>query len=173
MRLVAPCVFLLRCSRQEKAIHVPHSKDNLMKKLLFISAILLFVFACATEPSRPPRVIHPEFTRQRITQLQTGLTPNQIQSFFGLPDRTATVRLGTQTPNPWNALVYEYDMGNPLANMPSLYGLTPEEVNSVYSTAIKLRESQGQNLTENVNRFYFSLDYNPPLLAYWSINRAY
>lgn len=138
-----------------------------MKKIAYLFVTLLCVYACATTGQFPqathPQVPHPEFTRLKTSQIQVGMTPQMIESLFGLPDRTSTTTLGTQTSQPWTALVYEYDMWKPLTFW-DLQGLTPEDI-----ARLRIDEKRAGAY----NAFYFSLSNNPPSLSSWSVNLTY
>lgn len=136
-----------------------------MKKIACFFIIFLCLCSCATDVRRSQAVPHPEFTRQKVTQIQVGMTPHMLEALFGLPDRTSTTTLGAQTSQPWSALVYEYDMWKPLTTS-DLFGLTPEQIAQFQS---RLAEARARSY----NTFYFSLSNSPPTLAHWSVNIAY
>jgi len=88
---------------------------------------------------------HPEFTTSAVLKIIKNITPEEIVKRFGNPDRTSIKMMGTETPNPWQALVYEYVMGP--------------------------HPDGAWEVIDNVNYFYFSVDLNN--LEYWEIELAY
>jgi hypothetical protein len=55
---------------------------------------------------------HASFTEPMVLTIREGLTTEQIRDRFGAPDRTRATTCGSQTPDPWPCLVWEYDMGD-------------------------------------------------------------
>jgi hypothetical protein len=109
--------------------------------LLFAVGALALQFGCATAG------LHPVFTADRVLGLTVGMTADSIVSLFGRPDRTQVLTCGSQTPSPWQCLIWEYDMGsNP--------------------------RGRYQNIS-NTNRLTFSLEFSPPRLNSWTIDLMY
>jgi hypothetical protein len=75
------------------------------------------------------------------------MTQKEIEDKFGSPDRTSVMTMGTKTPNPWQSLVYYYDMRK---------NGKGEYRHIVYT-----------------NTFYFVMDIQPPLLRSWELELIY
>ena len=104
-------------------------------------AALVLQFACATAG------LHPAFTADRVLGLKVGMTSDSVVSLFGRPDRTQVMTCGTQTPKPWQCLIWEYDMG---------------------------KNSRGRyQYSSNTNRLTFSVEFSPPRLNSWTIDLMY
>lgn len=106
---------------------------------LFVLALSL-VTACAGRR-------HPSFTSDNVLTLKVGMTTTQIVALFGPPDRTRSTTCGTQTPSPWQCLIWEYELG-------------PHPQGRYKSTA-------------NTNRLTFESSYTPPRLNSWDIDLMY
>jgi len=75
------------------------------------------------------------------------MTTDSVVALFGPPDRTQVMTCGSQTPKPWQCLVWEYDMGsNPRGRYQS---------------------------SSNTNLLTFSLEFSPPRLNNWTIDLMY
>ena len=109
---------------------------------LCLSLVLSALISCATTSAR-----HPEFTSKNVFDLRTGMTQKEIEDKFGSPDRTSIMTMGTNTPNPWQSLVYYYDMRK---------NGKGEYRHIVYT-----------------NTFYFVMDIQPPLLRSWELELIY
>lgn len=107
-------------------------------------AVLALQVGCATVGLTTR---HPAFTADKVLGLKVGLTTDQVVSLFGNPDRTQGTTCGTQTPSPWQCLIWEYDLG------PHPRG--------------RFQHSS------NINRMYFSAEENPPRLNSWNIDLMY
>ena len=107
-----------------------------------LSLVLSIFMGCVTLSPR-----HPEFTSKNIIDIKVGMTQKEIEAIFGSPDRTSVMTMGTKTPNPWQSLVYYYDMRK---NEKGKYK------NIVYT-----------------NTFYFVMDIQPPLLRSWELEFIY
>ena len=104
-------------------------------------AALILQFGCATAG------LHPAFTADRVLGLTVGMTTDSVISLFGRPDRTQVMTCGTQTPSPWQCLIWEYDMGS---------------------------HSRGRyQSSNNTNRLTFSVTSSPPRLNNWTIDLMY
>ena len=119
---------------------------------LFPSALALLPFAgalllqvgCATAGMSAH---HPTFTGDRVLGLKVGMTTDSIVSLFGRPDRTQVMTCGSQTPSPWQCLIWEYDMGP---------------------------HPRGRyQYSSNTNRLTFSAEFSPPRLNNWTIDLMY
>ena len=110
--------------------------------LLCLSLVLSALMSCATTSAR-----HLEFTSKNVFDLRTGMTQKEIEDRFGSPDRTSVMTMGTKTPDPWQSLIYYYDMRK---NGKAKY----KQI--VYT-----------------NTFYFVMDIEPPLLRYWELELIY
>ena len=109
---------------------------------LCLSLVLSALISCATTSAR-----HPEFTSKNVFDLRTGMTQKEIEDKFGSPDRTSIMTMGTKTPNPWQSLVYYYDMR-------------------------KNGKGEYRHLVYT-NTFYFVMDIQPPLLRSWELELIY
>ena len=109
---------------------------------LCLSLVLSALISCATTSAR-----HPEFTSKNVFDLRTGMTQKEIEDKFGSPDRTSIMTMGTNTPNPWQSLVYYYDMR-------------------------KNGKGEYRHLVYT-NAFYFVMDIQPPLLRSWELELIY
>ena len=109
---------------------------------LCLSLVLSALISCATTSAR-----HPEFTSKNVFDLRTGMTQKEIEDKFGSPDRTSIMTMGTNTPNPWQSLVYYYDMR-------------------------KNGKGEYRHLVYT-NTFYFVMDIQPPLLRSWELELIY
>ena len=77
--------------------------------------------------------------------LKVGMTTKEVQANFGLPDSTAVRQWGKDTPKPWPVLIYEY----------------------------RINYLPGHGYMGYINKFYFDMSYNPPLLHSWDIEYTY
>ena len=109
---------------------------------LCLSLVLSALISCATTSAR-----HPEFTSKNVFDLRTGMTQKEIEDKFGSPDRTSIMTMGTKTQNPWQSLVYYYDMR-------------------------KNGKGEYRQLVYT-NTFYFVMDIQPPLLRSWELELIY
>ena len=109
---------------------------------LCLSLVLSALISCASTSAR-----HPEFTSKNVFDLRTGMTQKEIEDKFGSPDRTSIMTMGTKTQNPWQSLVYYYDMRK---------NGKGEYRHIVYT-----------------NTFYFVMDIQPPLLRSWELELIY
>ena len=109
---------------------------------LCLSLVLSALISCATTSAR-----HPEFTSKNVFDLRTGMTQKEIEDKFGSPDRTSIMTMGTKTQNPWQSLVYYYDMR-------------------------KNGKGEYRHLVYT-NAFYFVMDIQPPLLRSWELELIY
>jgi len=75
------------------------------------------------------------------------MTTDSVVALFGRPDRTQVMTCGSQTPSPWQCLIWEYDMGH---NPKGRY----QELN-------------------NTNTLTFSVESTPPRLNNWTIDLMY
>ena len=110
--------------------------------LLCLSLVLSALMSCASTSAR-----HLEFTSNNVFDLRTGMTQKEIEDRFGSPDRTSVMTMGTKTSDPWQSLVYYYDM-----------------------------KKNGEDKYKHIvytNTFYFVLDIQPPLLRYWELEFIY
>ena len=110
--------------------------------LLCLTLVLSALMSCVTTSTR-----HLEFTSNNIFDLRTGMTQKEIEDRFGSPDRTSVMTMGTKTPDPWQSLVYYYDIRK---NGKGKYKPI------VYT-----------------NTFYFVMDIQPPLLRSWKLELIY
>ena len=90
---------------------------------------------------------HPEFAISKIMAIEQGMYPDEIKALFGDPDRITTRPMGSETDSPWLALEWIYMMG--------------EHPRGEYQ------------YIDNYNRFFFDLDYDPPLLSNWFIELSW
>lgn len=106
--------------------------------------LLAFQAGCATAGLQSR---HPSFTADRVLALKIGMTTDEVVAVFGRPDRTRVMTCGSQTPSPWQCLIWEYDMGpHPRGRYQSI---------------------------SNTNRLTFSVDGNAPRLNNWDIDLMY
>lgn len=130
--------------------------DRLAKTAL---ACLLFLVALGCYHVRPDEIQpeqasamwdksfpkHPAFTQQNLLLLNQGMTTTEVESIFGLPDRTYFKAFFNEGGAPWRGLVYEYDMGyNP----------------------------RGEYI-RNLNSLVFSIEHFTTALIHWDIQLAY
>jgi len=88
---------------------------------------------------------HLAFTQQNLLLLNQGMTAAEVESIFGLPDRTYFKTFFIGGGMPWRGLVYEYDMGyNP----------------------------KGKYI-KNLNTLVFSVEQFTTDLIHWDIQMAY
>lgn len=88
---------------------------------------------------------HPEFAYPKAELITRGMSPEEVESLFGRPDRALYKVMELDTPEPWPALVFEYDMGS---------------------------HPDGRYIT-NTNTFVFSRRFEPPRLSYWDLQMLY
>ena len=111
------------------------------------SILMIAVGLCVGCATVSPSARHPTFTADRVLGLKVGLSTDSIITLFGRPDRTRAMTCGTQTPSPWQCLVWEYDMGS---------------------------DPRGRFQTlGNTNRLTFSAELTPPSLNNWTIDLMY
>ena len=106
--------------------------------LICWSLVLSIFMGCVTIFPR-----HPEFTSKNILDIKVGMTQKEIEDIFGSPDRTATMTIGTKTTDPWQGLIYYYDM--------------------------KKNQIGKDKQVAYTNTFCFVLDIQPPLLRSWEL----
>jgi hypothetical protein len=90
---------------------------------------------------------HPEFTPNNILDIKVGMTQKEIEAIFGSPDRSSVKTMGTKTPDPWQSLIYYYEMRKNHIGKDKHIGYT--------------------------NTFYFVMDVQPPLLRFWELELVY
>ncbi len=106
-----------------------------IRSLLLAVGALVFQVGCATAGLRAH---HPAFTADRVLGLKVGMSTDSVISLFGRPDRTEVMTCGSQTPSPWQCLIWEYDMGS---------------------------HPRGRyQYSSNTNRLTFSAEFSPPRL---------
>ena len=80
------------------------------------------------------------FTRSNIMKIRVGMTQKEVESIFGIPNRTEVTTFGGDTPSgPWQGLRYYYD------------------------------QDKKTSITPLWNEFVFSLEKKPPKLNHWRI----
>ena len=84
---------------------------------------------------------HPGFTESAVLKLRAGITADAVRARFGNPDRSEVTTCGSSTPDPWQCMIWEYQMEG------DEYG--------------------------DVNRIYFNVEFDPPRLNSWDIERMY
>lgn len=105
--------------------------------------VIVFVFCGIAIPVLGQK--HPEFTQSNILKIETFWDNDDVIELFGPPDRTELTTAGSETPEPWRAIIYSYDMG-------------PHRLGEYQSIS-------------NTNRFGFSADTGT--LQFWHIELAY
>ena len=130
-----------------------------LKLLLPFFVVLVFLVSCETtgldtsiRHDAPAggvssSVRHPSFTESAVLSLKQGMTSEEIRSQFGAPDRSAVRTCGTETPEPWQCLIWDYDMG-------------------------KHPRGRYEHLP-STNTFFFAMAFDPPLLNSWRIELMY
>lgn len=115
------------------------------KGLVFSVAFLLCSSCAAGSFAGPPR--HPGFTESAVLSITQGMTADALRARFGPPDRTEVMTCGTATPEPWQCMIWEYDLGpHPRGRYQSI---------------------------SNINSFTFSLSDHAPRLNHWRIDLMY
>lgn len=80
------------------------------KPFVLFAALLISSTACATTSMGGSGRTHPEFTKSAGMSLRAGYDREVIMDLFGQPDRTEMSTCGTATDNPWQCLIWEYDL---------------------------------------------------------------
>ena len=88
---------------------------------------------------------HPGFTQKKVSILREGMTTLVIERMFGPPDKTLFKTFYLHLKPPFDALVFEYDMGF----------------------------NQKGRYQKNINTFFFDGALSPPRLVSWEIELAY
>ena len=119
--------------------------------LICLFLVLSILMGCVTNSPRnhrdTPSPRHPEFTSENLNDLKPGMTQKEIEAIFGSPDRTTVRTMGKKTPDPWQSLIYYYDMR--------------KDVIWRYKYIVY------------TNTFYFVTDVQPPLLRSWELELVY
>ena len=107
---------------------------------LAIFALTGLVCGCATTGGTVQGAsARPDFTQSAVLSLEQGMTRGDVTDLFGQPARVELTTCGSETPEPWQCLIWEYDL--------------PADSRGRYETI------------ENTNRFVFSAD---GLLTNWA-----
>lgn len=93
-----------------------------------LAVLLVLAMGCSTLRAR----VHPDFTQAAVLSLQVGMTRDDATELFGRPDRAQVTTCGTDTPEPWQCLIWEYDLPG--------------------------HERGRYQVIENTNRLYFTTD---------------
>jgi hypothetical protein len=53
---------------------------------------------------------HLGFTESAVLKLRVGMTADVVRARFGNPDRTEVTTCGSSTPDPWQCMIWRYQM---------------------------------------------------------------
>ena len=63
------------------------------------------------------RVQHPDFVRANVALLRPGMTPEEVRDLFGDPDDERVMECGSESPDPWQCLVWTYSLTGGYTNL--------------------------------------------------------
>ena len=110
--------------------------------LTMLFLVLTIFMGCAALYHR-----HLRFTPKTVFDLRPGMTQKEIEARFGSPDRISVMTMGSKTSDPWQSLIYYYDLR-------------------------KNRIEKNKHVVYT-NTFYFVNDVQPPLLRSWELELVY
>jgi hypothetical protein len=80
--------------------------ERAMREVIGFGVLVILLLAgCAT-------LRHPGFTESAVLKLRTGMSADEVRAIFGNPDQSEVTTCGGSTPDPWQCMIWTYEMGD-------------------------------------------------------------